>query len=500
MLSKSDNNELKKKAIKGVSWNALSSIINQTSIFIFGILMARLLAPSDFGLVGMVVVITGFANILQDMGFNIALIQKKDVNQDHYSSVFWFNICLGLFLMILLIIFTPAVAKFYGEPELNKIMPIMTLGYLINACSMVHFARLKKSLRFKQISKARILSGIVSGVVGVSLALIGYGVWALVIQNLTAVSILCIFYWSQNKWKPDFTIKKKALADLYKFSIYMFGSKSLQYWVKKFDNLLIGKFLGAQELGFYSKSYRFLFAPSKAIKSNISSVAISAFSIIQDDKELITKSTKLLTKLSAFIIFPIMIPVAFFSEDFVLGLLGEKWAPMVPMLSIFALSSLFVSILFPGSVYIALGRTDLQFKVNLFSKFITVVVVVLALKKGILAIAIAAAIGISFDWILQMFIAGRLINLNLIQLFKPVIPFFLFASILSFSVYFVFNKYDIIANHSIAFIAQMIIVGISYLILCIVLKPHSYKEIIKLIKSNIPSINNIPLLNKIINL
>jgi hypothetical protein len=159
-----------------------------------------------------------------------------------------------------------------------------------------------------------------------------------------------------------------------------------------------------------------------------------------------------------------------------------------------------VSILFPGSVYIALGRTDLQFKVNLFSKFITVVVVVLALKKGILAIAIAAAIGISFDWILQMFIAGRLINLNLIQLFKPVIPFFLFASILSFSVYFVFNKYDIIANHSIAFIAQMIIVGISYLILCIVLKPHSYKEIIKLIKSNIPSINNIPLLNKIINL
>lgn len=500
MLSSSENNKLKKKAIKGVSWNALSSVINQASIFIVGIIMARLLDPSDFGLVGMVIVITGFANILQDMGFNIALIQKKDVNQDHYSSVFWFNICLGVTLMTLLIILTPTVANFYNEPRLKEIMPIMTLGYLVNATSMVHFARLKKTLKFKDISKARILAGILSGVIGIILALMDYGVWALVFQNLSAVIILSIYYWSSNKWRPDFKIKKQALGDLYKFSIYMFGSKSLQYWVKKFDNLLIGKFLGAQELGYYSKAYRFLFAPSKAIKSNISSVAISTFSIIQNDKALITKSNKFLTSLSAFIIFPIMIPLAVFSEDFVLGLLGEKWAPMIPILSIFALSSLFVSILFPGSIFIALGRTDLHFKINLFTKVITVIMVVFAIQYGIVAIGIAAAVGISLDWIIQIFVAGRLINLKVSELMTPILPFFLFASGSAFLSYTLFNKFELIPNHTISFILQMTLAGIIYLCLCILFKPFAYKNIIEFINKNIPSIHKVPLLHKIINI
>jgi PST family polysaccharide transporter len=365
-------------------------------------------------------------------------------------------------------------------------MPVMAVSYLINAGSMVHFAMLKKNMEFKTISLARILSGILGGVFGVILAFFGFGVWALVLQNISRIAIVSLWYWTKNNWVPNFTMKKWALKDLFKFSVFHFGSRSLGYWIRRFDNILIGKFLGKVDLGYYSKAYSFLFLPSKAIKSNIVSVAISSFSIIQNDHVKIKKSCILLTKLSAFIIFPIMIPISFFANDFVLGFLGQKWSEMTPLLSIFAIASLPVSIFFPGSIFLSQGRTDIQFKLNLITKIITIILIVFNLKNGIFAIAVAASIGMVIDWFAQMYFSGKLIKLKLIELILPILPILVLSLLSSIATLFLFSIIGFDFYIFISFLLKMVITSLFYITLVILFKPKVFIDIIVFIQNQFP--------------
>ena len=472
--------KLNRQTKSGVSWNLISSVSNQVGVFILGIILANLLEPKDFGLITMIIVFTGFARILQEMGFNIALIQKKDLTEDHKNSVFWFNIVIGLIAALSLFIAMPFIAEFYDEPMINKIMPFLIAVYIINATSMVHFSMLKKELKFKIVSMARLAASLLAMLVAVILAFLGYGVWALVVQAVLGQVILTIVFLSCYSWRPKFTFKVNAIKDLLKFSINHFGSKSLNYWVKKTDSLLIGKFLGSSDLGIYNKAYRFLALPSSTITSNIASVLVSSFSIAQDDHEYIRENCIKLTRLSGFVITPIMIALIFTSENFVLGLLGEQWSGMIPILKFFAISSIPMSIFFPGAIFVSQNRTDLQFKVNLFTKILTIGLIIIGISYGIYGVAIAAALGTFIDWSLSMYIAGNLISLNFFKLIKSLIPAIIISVVIGYSCTFVGNQYFNIESHFLKLCLYFAMILSLYMLTNVLLKDKSYLELKKI--------------------
>lgn len=403
----------RERTISSMRWSLFAKIGQQILLLIVNVVLARILVPSDFGLIAQIVVVTGFANLFAELGFGAALIQRVDINRRQVSSVFWINVFSGFFLTIIFIIFAPLIANFYDEPILSPLTKYISTTFLIGSFSIIQVTLLTKNLEFRRIAVIEISAALLSGIAAILMAIYGYGVWSLVVQSVTFSLLLTILSWLLSDWKPTLEFNFGEVKELLGFSTNLLGTQSLNYWVRNIDNLLVGKVLGPDSLGIYSRAYSIMLFPLNNISNVIARVMFPSFSMIQEDKYRVKSIFLRITRTIALFTFPLMLGLMVSVSPFVLTVFGSKWIEMIPVLRILCLVGLTQSIItLIGNIYLSQGRSDVQFKVGLILRLNLIIGIVLGLKWGVIGVATGYAIASFINIYPNVFFAGRLINLK----------------------------------------------------------------------------------------
>lgn len=433
--------KLKKETITGISWSLASQVVIQASTFIIGLILVKLLEPEDFGLMSMVVVITGFANVFKSFGLGSAIIHDQTIDQNDLSTIFWFNLLIGFCLTVLIFLSKGLISSFYNQPDLIPIVSIISLNFFITSFNIVQFSLLRKKLDFKKIFIVQTIATLLSGGLAIFLASKGAGVWSLVWKTLCFSSALTILFWILHDWKPSFTFRKKSLNKAVGFGLPLMASESFNYWVRNIDNLLIGKYWGGSQLGFYDRSYQLMLLPVNNMSAVIGSVLFPSFSKIQEDHKRVSNIFRLSAGGVSLIVMPMMIGLFITAEYLVISLFGQKWLPMVPVLKILSLLGISQSIIhLTSTILLSQGKTKLILKLGLVTKTFTILMIVLGLKNGIVGVATNYLIANLITSPLILYVTGRLINLPYWSFLKDLFPIFFSAVLMGVTLHFL-NQY-----------------------------------------------------------
>ena len=478
--------KLNAQILHGISWSTISQFGVQAGNFVIGVALARMLSPNEFGLMGMLYVLTGFVSVFTQLGFGAALIHKKNVDQRHFSSVFWVNVCTGLFLMVALMLCAPLVAKFYNEPILRILTMLIATNFLIGSFSIVHKNLLQKQINFKTIAIVEIITVVASGSVAILMANSGFGVWSLAAHAIATTCISTILFWFASSWKPVFIFKWKAVKELWGFSSNLLGFSVFNYWVRNADNLIIGRFLGSDALGVYSKAYTMMLFPLTNISRVLASVMFPAFSLIQDDTLRVGKMYLRVSRAVALIAFPLMLGLFVLAKSFILAVFGSQWGEMIPILKLFCIVGMIQSIgTLNGTIYQSQGRTKLQFKVGAAVGVAGVFSIFIGLKWGIFGVACAYTIFSLLVVYPSISIAVSLLDMTFKKVVKNISSIFYCAIGMAVSVWLIGQKLPSDWPHWLYVLFQVPFGCIIYLLLLHVFKVHGYNEMLSLVNSNL---------------
>ncbi|QIA08518.1 lipopolysaccharide biosynthesis protein [Draconibacterium halophilum] len=425
------NSGLKQKALTGIFWSLVEKFGNQISQVIIGIILARLLTPDDFGLIGMITVFFAVGEIFIEGGFRQAYVQKKEATDIDASTMFYFNFFSSLIFYLLLYTTAPLIASFYNEPQLILIIKVMGLFIIIRSLSIVQEAKLAKNVDFKKRTKIFTSAFIVSGISAVIAAYSNMGVWSLVIQRIINASFVAIALWI---FTDKIKLNSFSLTSLK--SMFSFGSWILFQTVlgRFFDNLyqiIIGKFYPAAQVGFYTNAKRFENASSENITSAIGSVAFPVFSRFQNDTKKLKKATKQYMENLLFIILPVMIILMIVSKPFIIIFLTEKWLPMLPYLRLLCI----VGILYPinavsSNALWGLGKSKLNFYYSLVTFTLRIINVFLMYPLGVSYIIIGEIVLRIVIFILKGIAMGNLISFGIKEQFLLILKYIVFGLVL----------------------------------------------------------------------
>lgn len=405
----SDNTSLKSKATKGMAWSAIGTFSSQAISFVIGIILARILMPSDYGLIGMLAIFFAISQLFVESGFSNALIQKINRTETDYSTIFYFNILVSLAFYFILFFIAPFIAQFYDVPELTLLTRILSLNILLGSLAIVQQARLKILLDFKTPALITMFSVAISGSVGVFMAYSGFGVWALVAQSLSSstVTTLLLFYF--NRWRPRFVFSISSLKQLFGFSSKLLASGLLATTVNNLYSILIGKYFSSKDLGFYTRGKQFPELLSVTISSILQGVTYPILASLQNERERMVSVYGRLMRITVFFVMPLLTMLALLAEPFIRLFLTEKWMPVVPLIQwlcfarmITPISSLNMNILN------AVGRSDLFLKVD-FSKLpIALLILFLTVPFGIKVVVIGNFITSFISFFINAYYPGKM--------------------------------------------------------------------------------------------
>lgn len=387
---------LKSQAVSGVKWNGVSAGVVTALQFVTLAVLARLLSPSDFGLMGMVMVVIGFSQLFADMGISNAIIYRQDATREELSSLYWLNILAGVVVFFIVCGACPLITAFYHEPRLINLIYLSSLIFLITPFGQQFQILLQKELKFDQLAKIEIISSFANFVSAITLAILGMGVFSLIWGQLagTSLRVLLLFSWGWNHWRPAFHFSKRNLKGYISFGLYQMGEKAINYFNSNLDYLLIGSLLGAKALGYYTLAYNLVLRPSQRINPVITRVAFPVFSKLQNDIKRLKRGYLKVLRLLSTVNFPLMAGLAVVAPVAVPVIFGEQWLPSIILIQILTLVGLLRSTGNPmGSVLLARGRADLSFKWNLALMVTQIPGLYLGAKLGgTIGVAIAFAI------------------------------------------------------------------------------------------------------------
>jgi len=475
--------QFKKNTLHGISWSAGSQGIKLIMNLVITSILARLLLPEDYGLIGMITIATGFLLVLKDFGFGAALVQKKDVEEIEYASVFWLNVFMGVFLAIIVFLSAPLIASFYNEPQLIPLTKYMSLGFILNSIIVVPNNILYKKIQFKNLFILDNSSLLIGGVVGIIFAYNGWAYWSLVAQSITnqLVTLIVVFYLS--RWKPSMQFSRQALSGFTSFSLPLITDSSINYWVRNLDNLLIGKYLGKSDLGYYSKAYNLMLLPVRQLSGTIKKVMFPSFSLIQNDIKRLASVYLKISAVIAFITFPLMAIMFVTSEHIILFLFGENWNACIPIFRVLCILGAFQSIAtLSGNIYLAQGKTKLMLYVGLFTRSVMIASMVIGLfTGGLMGLVYGYVLSSSFMVFIEWYFVAKIINLNLMDIIRNLFPYFIFSSIMLVFLHTLKNNITL-NTHLINLIFLSFAGAVIYLILTVFFKPKAYKELLILYK------------------
>jgi PST family polysaccharide transporter len=450
---------------------------SQAFSFVIGIILARLLVPDDFGLIAMVMVFTGFAEMLSNFGLGSALIHKREISDIHYNSIFFINLILGICVGSILYLFSPEISIYYGRDELVGITKALSITLVLSGMTMVPRSILAKEMKFKKIAQAEFISMISAGGLSVYLAYAGYGYWSLVINIIIRQALLLIMLHVFSSVCLRLQFSYRAIEDMIKFSAYVFATKILQYTSGNIDKLLLGKYFGGSALGVYDKAGAMMLFPLTNISHVIAKVLFPTLSSIQDDKQRIKNIfLKSVASISLFT-YPMLAGLFVVSDTFILGVLGESWRETIPLLRIFCIAGLAISIATSvGPLYLAQGLSKLQFKVNLATQTLKLLFVLVGLQWGLMGVAVTYSLAIVLNAFITLGIAGKTIQMSVYEVLKVVAPVFMTSLFMSIVVY-AWSELDLFDTNISILISQIFVGVFIYILLVIVFDLKAFSDL-----------------------
>lgn len=466
---------LKTQATKGMLWNAAEKLAVQGGQLLIGILLARILVPDDFGLIGMLTIFIAISQVFVESGMGSGLIQKKERLDSDFSTVFVFNFLISVLIYLILFFIAPLIANFYNMPQLVILTRVLTINIIINSLAVVQRTRLTINLDFKTIAKVNVISVFVGGILGVLFAYWGYGVWSLVIQNLSGAIASVIMFWFLSHWRPSFSFSKKSFNELFGFGYKLLLSGLYAQIVNNLYNLIIGKIFSAAELGYYTRARSFAELTAGTVTSVLHQVSFPILASLRDDKDRMTLIFSKMIRMTSFFIFPSMTILAILAKPFVLIVLTEKWLPVVPFLQMLC----FARVFYPMSVINmnilnAIGRSDLFLKVDLLKFPLYVISLIITIPLGLNAIVIGQMVVSFFAFLMNSYLSGRLFGYGSIAQLMDMMPVLVASIITGLAVWFFCIM---IESMLLKLILGIIIGGAVYLLASYFLKINELKEI-----------------------
>jgi teichuronic acid exporter len=415
---------LKSKALRAVSWTFLEAVGVRGTQFIVGIVLARLLLPEQFGLIGMLTVFMAVAQSLLDSGFGAALIQKRDVAFVDTCSIFYFNIVIGFMAAGLLCLAAPWIAAFYHQPILTPLTRAMSALVVINSFGLVQNALLTKELNFRAMTQISLIGSVLSGIIGISAAAAGLGVWSLVIQQLSNTFLRTVLLWLVSPWRPAAVFSRKALQGMFGFGSRVMATGLLETIFANIYWLTIGKLFSAADLGYFTRAQKMQEVPTLTLSWTVGRVTFPVFSSIQEDRARVKRGLKRVLTSLAFLNFPITIGILVTARPLVLVLLTDKWAPCVPYLRLLCLAGLlFPMNWFNMNVLYAIGRSDLCFRLEVVKKTLIVISIAIMWRWGIEALIWGQVVVSIVSYGLNGYYNGVLIDYPVWEQARDVVPY-----------------------------------------------------------------------------
>lgn len=462
-------------------WKFGERFLAQLVSLIISIILARLLTPEDFGVVAIVMIFITFANVFVSHGLGNALVQKQQVDNLDYSSVLYINIVIGIIVYVCLYIISPIIANFYSIPTLCKLLRVLGFRIIIASINSIQQAYVAKHLLFKRFFYSTLIGSISSAVVGIVLAYMGYGVWALIIQYLSNTIISTVVLWLTINWRPEFIFSFERVKKMFAFGWKLLVSGLLDTGYKQLSSVFIGKRYTSADLAFYSQGDKYPGLIVTNINASISGVLFPALSNVQDDINKVKLMTRKALQVSSFIILPCMFGIAAIAKPLISILLTDKWLPCVPFLQLFCISYGLWPIHTANLQAIkAIGRSDIFLKLEIIKKIIGIFALIISVKISPLAMAISIVITDFIAIFINAYPNRKLLGYGYIEQAKDILPTFIISFIMSIIIYPVTyigfsNIYTIII--------QVILGGVVYLGLSFVLKKELVNYFINLIRN-----------------
>lgn len=479
---------IKNSVFSNLIWRFAERCGAQLVAFIVSIILARLLDPEAYGTIALITVFTTIFQVFVDSGFGNALIQKKDADDLDFSTVFYTNICFCIILYIIVFLISPYIARFYNNTSLVLLIRVLSLTIVISGVKNVQQAYVSKKMIFKKFFFATIFGTIMAAVVGIIMALNGFGVWALIAQQLTNLTIDTFVLWITVKWRPKLIFSFHRLKILFSYAWKLLVSSLIENVYANIRQLLIGKIYSSNELAYFNRGKQFPNFIMNNINNSIDSVLLPTMSKVQDDKKRIKQMTRKSIMISTYIMAPLMVGLAGASKNIVLIVLTEKWLECVPYLCVFCISFMFYPVHTANLNAIkAMGRSDIFLKLEIIKKIIGIILLIVTIRISVFAMALSLLLECIVSQIINSFPNKRLLNYSYIEQLKDIMPNIVLAIIMGEIIYLInFINCNIVLKLIIQIFVGMII----YILESVIFKLETFDYLRQIIKNFLKRKNN----------
>ena len=471
------NDSLKKDTTNGVVWSAIERFSAQGVQFLIGLILARLLTPVEFGIIGMLAIFISVSNVFVDSGFSSALIQNQQRTETDFSTAFYFNLGIGLVCYAILFLISPIVADFFNTPILNPILRVLAFIVFINSLIVVQIAKLTIKIDFKTQAKSSFIATVISGIVGVSCAYMGLSVWALVVQQLSFAAINAILLWWFSKWIPSRVFSVDSFKKMFSYGGNILLSGIVHTLYMNLSTIAIGKYYTARALGYYTRGRQFPDLICTNLTSIIQRVTFPILSKIQDDTERLANIYRKYIKITSLGIFFLMVLLASLAKPMIIFLITDKWFDAIIFVQIMCYALMFdhLNKINLNLLYVK-GKTNLVLRLEIIKKILGFIILLISIPIGVLAICIANVINCQIAIIVNTYYSGKYINLGYWKQFKDYLPYLLIAHIACFPAWLLSTLVDI---PILVLVVGPIISTVIYVICLEMIKDRIYIEDIK---------------------
>ena len=476
---------LKQKAASGMVWTALQRYSKLFIQFISGIILARLLTPYDYGCIGMLSIFMVLAEAFIDGGFGSALIQKKNPTQVDYSTIFYWNIGMAFVMYAILYVCAPAISRFYNIPVLSSVLRVQGVVLFIYALNIIQRNQLRKKLNFKVLSIIAITTSLIALFVTVFMAYKGFGVWALVAQNIIGAAIPALFFWFYIKWRPIFAFSWKSFKELFGFGFYMFLTHLINSFSSKVQGLLIGKVYNPSTMGYYSKAEGTEKLASHAVSGIMTQVTYPLYAEVQDNKVVLGNMIKRLTMTLAYVTFPLMFILLLCAKPLFVLLYSDRWINSVPYFQVLCFAGLAGCLQAVNLQAIsAIGKSKTMFVWTLIKRGFGIGFVVLGLLFwGMKGLLVGVVLNYWFSYFVNISLVSKHIGYKWIQQIKDLMPVGI-ASLLSAVIAYGIGAMLHTSMYLDGFIKFIVYISL-YIGWSVVLKPEAYRYFLTIIPTRL---------------
>ena len=472
---------LKGKTTKGFFWGAVERFASQGIQFVFGILLARILSPDDYGIIAMLMVFLAVAQVFIDGGFSTGLIRKEEKKPEDFSTCFYFNVVVGIVVYGFLYLIAPFVSEFYDKPILTPILRVVGIKIVFSSFCIVQQAILTIKIDFKKQAQISVITAVLSGIIGLYLAYNGLGVWALVVQQVVGEVLRCLLLWILAKWRPITAFSMESFKYLFGFGSKMLAIFSVDAIYNNLYPIFIGKFFSTRDLGLYARGSHYAELPSQTITGILSRVTLPVLADIQNQTDRFTNIYRRFIATSGFIVFPVLMGLSAVASPLILITIGPQWEDCIIYLQILCFSLMWLPIHSLNlNVLVVKGRSDLFLRVEIFKKIISISVLLITLNYGILAMCIGRVLLSYICLYLNIYYVKQFINTGLLEQLKDLLPSFLLSTSM-WGIIMLFNYFVSLPN--VVLLVVDIIIGTTYYLgLSYLLKLSELKEVKQILK------------------